>query len=149
MLRASRHLRAHTRFEGAISKSNSSPSQVDHQWDLLPDLWATPSAGREASNFTSWYRGANAAAGAVQRILHPVHLTAAKHDHGCIFDIILKVQEHIAVWAIHAAHRRKFRLAVIRTTLIGVSATKSSPEHPSPSSPQIWRRFSQRPIHTA
>jgi hypothetical protein len=32
--------------------------------------------------FTSWYRGANAAAGAVQRILHSVHLTARKHDHG-------------------------------------------------------------------
>ena len=71
------------------------------------------------SNFTSWYRGPNAAAGALQRILHAVHLTAAKHDHGCIIDIIQKVHEHIAMWAIHAAHRGKFGLAVIRTTLIG------------------------------
>ena len=28
----------------------------------------------------------------------------------------------------------------------GVSATKSSPEQPVPSSPQMWRRFSQWPI---
>jgi hypothetical protein len=73
-------------------------------------------------------------------------LADREHEHARIVRVVHVVHEPVAVRAVATANARESGALVVATSRIGVSPTSSLPLHPVPSSPQMWKRFSQWPI---